>query len=96
MKDQEIWKDIEGYEGLYQVSNLGRVRSLARYVPKKNKTSMYVRERILKSFINKGYEYVTLSNEAKESNFKVHRLVASAFLSNPTNLPDVNHKDENP
>lgn len=96
MENQEIWKDIDGYEGMYKVSNLGRVRSLARYVPKKNGTSMYVRERILNSFINKGYEYTTLSNGAKQSNLRVHRLVASAFLPNPTNLPDVNHKDENP
>ena len=80
---QEIWKDIKGYEGYYQVSNLGRVKSL-NY----NHTS---KEKILSPAINKkGYYVVSLS----ETTY-VHKLVAETFLPNPDNLPCVNHKDEN-
>lgn len=81
----EVWKDIEGYEGLYQVSNLGRVRSL-----KFNKT------KILKQGNVNGYKRVVLSKNGKRKNYFVHRLVAMAFISNPNNLSIVNHKDENP
>lgn len=83
------WKDIEGYEGLYQVSNTGKVRSL-NY----NKTGQ---KKILKLGIEKrGYKHVTLYKNNKRKIFKVHRLVAQAFISNPNNYPCVNHKDENP
>lgn len=83
---KEIWKDILGYEGLYQVSNFGRVKSLK-----------FGKERILKPGINKyGYLHVVLSKNNKQKNFYVHRLVAEAFISNPHNYPCVNHKDENP
>lgn len=78
----EIWKDIKDYEGLYQVSNCGRVRSL--------KTNMILKPR--KS--NSGYFRVGLSKKGKHKWFLIHRLVATAFLSNPLNLPQVNHKDE--
>ena len=79
-----IWKDIEGYEGLYQVSNMGRVRSLTR------------NNIILKKTItNRGYERVPLYKNKKSKLFRVHRLVANAFIPNPDNLPQVNHKDEN-
>ena len=91
----EIWKDIEGYEGMYQVSSMGRVRSLNRYVRRRNGNMMLVKERIIKPFVNRGYIYVTLSKDGKQPNLKVHRLVASAFLKNTFNYPDVNHKDEN-
>jgi len=65
----EIWRDIEGYEGLYQVSNLGRVRSL-----KKNKM-------IMKPFVNEeGYLRITLLKDRKKNNLRVHRLVAKLFL----------------
>lgn len=80
---EEIWKDIEGYEGLYQVSNLGRVKSLRRNI-------------ILKSKIERnGYERVILSANNNTKGYSVHRLVATAFISNPNNYPIVNHKDEN-
>ena len=83
----EIWKDIEGYEGLYQISNLGNVKSL-NY----NKTG---KERILTpQKNNKSYLKVGLCKQAKSKTYKIHRLVAQAFLPNQNNLPQVNHKDE--
>lgn len=86
---QEVWKDIKGYEGLYQVSNLGRVKSLTRKgVPF---------ERYLKPYINKrnGYVYCYLTIKEKEKNLRLHRLVAEAFIPNPENKPEVNHEDGN-
>ena len=81
----EIWKDIKGYEGFYQISNKGNVKSLRRD-----------RERILKSEIGKrGYPYVVFSVGGKRKTFKIHRLVAENFVPNPNNFPQVNHKDEN-
>ena len=89
MELKEIWKDIEGYEGLYQVSNMGRVKSLGN-----NKTR---KEKILKSSKNnRGYLCVNLYKDGLVKNYLIHRLVASAFIDNPNNLPQVNHKDENP
>lgn len=84
---KEIFKDIKGYEGLYQVSNLGRVKSLNyRHTGK---------ERILKlEKLNTGYLQVGLSKEGKLKKCKVHRLVASAFIENPNNFKQVNHKNE--
>lgn len=85
----EEWRDIKGFEGLYQVSNLGRVKSL-NY----NKTK---KEKILKPINNgRGYLYVTLWSNGKSKRFRVHRLVGQTFLDNPNNLPVINHKDENP
>ena len=82
----EIWKDIKDYEGLYQVSNLGRVKSL-NY----NKTG---REQVLKPTMDvDGYLRLTLYKDGKQK-FGVHRLVAEAFIPNPENLPQINHKDE--
>ena len=78
----EIWKDIEGYEGLYQVSNMGRVKSLK-----------FGKERILNPSKNR-YVIVTLSKDNKTNYFQVHRLVAKAFIPNPHNLPQVNHRNE--
>lgn len=84
----EIWKDIPGYEGLYQVSNLGNVRSL-NY----NKTGEI---KLLKPFTShNGYRIVSLSNNGKLKGYTIHRLVANAFIPNPNNLPQVNHIDEN-
>ena len=81
---KEIFKDIEEYEGLYQISNLGRVKSLK-----------YGKERILKPAKDKkGYLYVCLYKQGKMKIYRVHRLVAQAFIPNPNNLPQVNHKDE--
>lgn len=91
----EIWKDIEGYEGLYQVSNLGKVKSLPRYKRGKLGSLISVKEIICKQRPNKkGYCAVTLHKDKKGKTLVVHRLVAKAFIPNPDNLPQVNHKDE--
>lgn len=91
---EEIWKDIEGYEGKYEVSNLGHVRSLSlgkitKYRPKH-------KGRVLKPYLTKyGYHVVDLFyNTGKKRHYLVHRLVADAFIPNPDNLPQVNHKNE--
>ncbi len=90
-KDQmlEIWKDIEGYEGLYQVSNLGNVKSLG------NGGSNASREKLLKTHKNqKGYLRVRLCKEGKTKNHLIHRLVAVEFIENPNNYSQLNHRDE--
>lgn len=94
MKEEiEIWKDIKDYEGLYQVSNMGRVKSLGNGKAKNPNLS---KERILKQTINKNKYYnVQLFKEGKGKNYLVHRIVAQTFLSNSDNLSCVNHKDEN-
>ena len=84
MKNNEIWKDIKGYEGLYQVSNRGRVKSL-----------WFGKENILKPGSCRGYLHIGLSKNGEYKQYMVHRLVAQAFLSNPNNLSVINHKDEN-
>ena len=85
---EEIYKDIEGFEGLYQVSNKGNVKSLVN-----NKG--VAREKLLKLVnIGNGYLRVILCKDKTRKRFFVHRLVANAFLPNPTNLPCVNHIDE--
>lgn len=90
----EIWKDIEGYEGMYQVSNMGRVRALDRAKP--NSGGQIAKGHILPQSDNgHGYRFVSLWKFNKGRRFYVHRLVASAFIPNPSNLPIINHKDEN-
>lgn len=78
--EKEIWKDVVGYEGLYQVSNLG-------YVKRKN--------RILKHTYREHYKAVILCKNGKTKTFQVHRLVALAFIPNTNNLPQINHIDGN-
>ena len=83
------WRDIKGYESLYQVSNLGRVKSLGNSKSKK--------EKILSLSTRKdGRLQVCLYKNGASKMFKVHRLVAEVFIPNPNNLPQINHKDENP
>lgn len=87
----EVWKDVKGYEGLYQVSNLGRVKSLARILNDGRKW----KEKVLKLGKDKdGYLQVHLYKNGKPKMFKIYRLVAEAFIPNPDSLPCVNHKDE--
>ena len=91
----EEWRPIKGYEGQYQVSNLGRVKSLGRYKRTKGNAIFWFDGRILKQYINNaGYLMIGLWDE-KIKRFLVHRLVAEAFIPNPDNLPQVNHRDEN-
>lgn len=80
--NKEIWKDVVGYEGLYQVSNLGRIKSGYKPI-------------ILQSGVCRGYLIVNLYKNKKGLSRKVHRLVAQAFIPNPENKPTVNHKDGN-
>ena len=97
---KEIWKDIKGYEGYYQVSNFGQVRSVDREIVNegnrgKSKTSHYKGRILSAGERNKGYLMVVLTKNSKMKSFAVHRLVAQAFIPNPNNYPQVNHIDEN-
>lgn len=90
----EIWRDIKGYEGLYQVSNEGRVKSLERKTQHRGRL-ITIKERFLKqSHDTKGYLMAHLYKNGIDNTLKVHRLVAEAFIDNLDNLPEVNHKDE--
>lgn len=92
----EIWKDITGYESLYQISNKGRIKSLQRFVTSKNGSKQLIKEKIRKTSVTTaGYEYVVLSSNGKCKTLLIHRLVAESFIPNPNNLECVNHKDEN-
>lgn len=94
---KEIWKPIKGYEGLYEVSNLGRVKSLSRkvnsYLGENTRT---MRERIMKQRIRNSYFIVQLKKDGIRKSYQVHRLVAEAFIPNPKNKSIVNHLDYNP
>ena len=99
MTNIEIWKDIPNYEGLYQVSNLGRVKSLKRKVksPIRNNKFVFRKERMLKNYLGiLGYYQISLRKNNQAKTFSVHRLVALAFIDNPNNYPIINHKDSNP
>ena len=80
---EEIWADIEGYEGLYQISNLGRVWSIRKEI--------YRKVGLIGPYLS-----VSLTKDGHYDTFTIHRLVAKAFIPNPLDLPQVNHKDENP
>lgn len=97
---EEIWKDVVGYEGLYKVSNKGRVKSLERRVKVDRRTDgdeFHYRtypETVRSLVMSNGYLRVTLSSDGDRNNAAVHRLVAEAFLDNPDNLPQVRHKGD--
>lgn len=88
----EEWRDIAGYEGFYQVSNMGRVRSLTRTFMRSDGTTATYKGRILKP-VGKPYLHVYLSRNNIHSMMRVHRLVAEAFVPNPENLNCVDHVD---
>lgn len=92
--EEEVWKDVKGYEGHYQVSNLGNARSLDREVLNQGVVQP-IKGRILKAGIRNGYKSVVFSLNGKVKNHSMHRLVAEAFIDNEYNLPVVNHIDEN-
>lgn len=86
----EIWKDISGFEGVYKVSNKGNIKSLSRI----DARGRLLKNKLLKLGKSKGgYYQVVLCNGFKKK-YKVHRLVAMAFIPNPNNLPQINHKNE--
>lgn len=94
---EEIWKDIKGYEGLYQVSNLGRVKSLDRVIIKNNGFTIHIKEKILQNSIDrKGYPIIGLCKMGKCKTKPIHRLVADAFIPNPENKPEIDHIDTDP
>jgi hypothetical protein len=98
MNNTEQWKPILGFEGFYEISSQGRVRSVDRIIHDR------LRDRLLKGKIivagldskHLGYKHCTLYKEGKAVTIKVHRLVAQAFIPNPNNYPIINHKDYNP
>lgn len=87
---EEVWKDIEGYENRYQISNLGNVKSL-QYRGHKG-----VEKNLVPKVNNSGRLWVELIKNGKTKQFLIHRLVGMAFIPNPDNLPQINHMDENP
>ena len=92
----EIWKDIQGYEGFYQISNLGNVKSLERVVDKGNGILQHRKERIMnKRESVDGYYVAKLNVNKKSKSIAIHILVARHFIDNPNNYPEVNHKDCN-
>lgn len=92
----EQWKDVVGYEGLYEVSNLGRVRSVDRQIKYKDSYRTVKGIYIQQLYEPYGHLFVRLCKEGKKKQMYVHRLVAQAFIPNPDNLPCINHKNEIP
>jgi hypothetical protein len=96
---EEIWKDIKGYEGIYQVSSLGRFRSLGYFYSQRYGKSKVSKIRksypkiIAQSYTTEGYLVVSLKKNGKSKQYKSHRLIANAFIENPENKPVINHKN---
>ena len=92
----EIWKDVKGYEGSYQVSNLGRVKSLDRIIVYSNGRIHNQKGKNINGFINtSGYMSVDLYKNGKSKKHYIHRLVATMFIDNPRDKNEINHIDEN-
>lgn len=93
----EVWKDVSRFEGFYQVSNLGRIKSVDRIITDRNRPNrcIFHEGRIIRQSVDKvGYYSLHLSVKSKVSVKRVHRIVAEAFIPNPDNFPCINHKDE--
>jgi hypothetical protein len=91
---KEVWKDIEGYESLYQVNQLGEIKRLPYIQPHPYRIghSMHFKERILKQSNDKdGYKIITLWKNNKSKTYRTHRLIANVFIPNPNNKPEINH-----
>ncbi len=92
--ENEIWKAIPDYEGLYEASNLGKIRSLDRKIKHKRYDFINVKGKILSPRLDKdGYETVVLCKDTEKKYARVHIFVAKTFIPNPNNLPEVNHYD---
>lgn len=95
----EIWKDVVGYEGYYQVSNFGNIRSVDRVIYSDKLhigTKRELKSKMLKPYVNShGYLALTLTKNSNEKSVRVHRLVAEAFIKNPNNYDQINHIDGN-
>lgn len=105
--EEEIWKNlivtkqgtVYDYSGYYIVSNKGNIKRLETTIPTKIKNNNYItkKEHLMKPILSKdGYLYIKLSKKGVTKVFQIHRIVAETFIPNPTFLPEVNHKDENP
>lgn len=92
---KEIWKDILGYEGLYQISNIGRVKSVEREVKHVKGVNKVIEKIKAQSTKDEGYKVVSLYKDNKGTSKYIHRLVAEAFIENPFNKQTVNHIDFN-
>lgn len=92
-QDQEIWKDVLGYEGIYQISSLGRVRSLSRQMFNGKGYFNSKEKFLIPRITTKGYYSFSLTKKNKTTDFLTHRLIAVAFIENPFNKRTVNHKD---
>jgi hypothetical protein len=92
-KEDEVWKDIEGYVGLYQISSYGRVRSLDREVMYEEKCKLRKGKVLTLQSDSYGYHVTNLNKEKKRKEHKVHRLLSQAFIPNPFNKPYINHID---
>lgn len=92
---KEIWKEIEGYEGFYQISNLGRVKSIDRFV--KGQIGLRKAKGDLKipTLGKRGYYEIGLNKNSSRKTVKIHRLIALHFIPNPENKPHINHIDGN-
>lgn len=99
-KEKENWKPIKGFEGFYEISDLGRVRSIDRVVEFNRRNGTVVSRRTKGRLLHPGFDgkknylHVTLSRGKIRTVAMLHRLVAEAFIENPNALPEVNHKDE--
>ena len=87
----EEWRSISGYEGLYEVSNFGRIKSLAKSWVGGNTNIIKRKEKIIKTHVEQEYVRVSLCKKGKYKGFQVHRLVGFAFINNPENKPHINH-----
>lgn len=93
---KEIWKDVKGYEGIYKVSNKGRLLRTERVIKRKNGSPLPIKTKItIGTKDSTGYRRVTLMKNGKEQITRMHRIVAENFIANPNNLPQVNHIDGN-
>lgn len=91
----EEWRDVVGYEGIYQVSNLGHIKSLDRMVNSSYGSKMVIKGRMISPIDNgKGYKCVSLCKDGKIRRTYIHHIVAQAFIANPDGYSEVNHKDE--